>query len=106
MGNECMRGPPALLGTHCRAGVSGRPHRLLAAPAHAADQVQQGLAAWRINVSVSRVGSTRFYFEQRQLSEVVRASVHYFNTEDELQRCVDAVRQLAAAAAAAGTGQG
>lgn len=67
----------------------------------AADEVQQALAARRINVSVSRTGSSRYDFEQRGLAEVVRASVHVYLTEGQLQRCVDAVRQLAQAAAGA-----
>lgn len=63
---------------------------------HAADEVQQGLAAQHVNTSVSRIGSSRWDFAARQLAEVVRASVHYFNTEGEVQRCVEAVRHLAA----------
>lgn len=65
----------------------------------AADEVQQALAARRINTSVSRTASSRYDFEQRGLDAVVRASVHCYNTEEQLQRCVDAVRQLAAQAA-------
>jgi selenocysteine lyase/cysteine desulfurase len=61
--------------------------------------VQRALAAHHINTSVSRAGSTRFDFELRGISEVVRASVHYFNTEEELQRLLDAVAGLAAAGA-------
>ncbi|PRW58845.1 aminotransferase class V [Chlorella sorokiniana] len=67
-----------------------------------ADELQQGLAARHINTSVSRIGSSRWDFEARQLEAVVRASVHCFNTEEELQRCVEAVGQLAAAAARGG----
>jgi selenocysteine lyase/cysteine desulfurase len=36
------------------------------------------------NVSVSRRPSTRIDFENRGLHEVVRASVHYYNTDDEI----------------------
>lgn len=59
--------------------------------------MQQALAAQHINTSVSRAGSTRFDFEQRGIAEVVRASVHYFNTEGELQQLLRAVAGLAAA---------
>lgn len=59
-----------------------------------ADQVQQGLARQHINVSVSRTPSSRIDFEQRGLSEIVRASVHYYNTEEQLQRFLDAVGRL------------
>ncbi len=48
----------------------------------------------RINVSVSSIGSTRYEFEARDLREVVRASVHYFNTESEVHVLVDAVAAL------------
>lgn len=73
---------------------------------HAADEVQQVLAAQHVNTSVSRIGSSRWDFAGRQLAEVVRASVHYFNTEEEGQRCVEAVRQLAAAGKGGQLGSG
>lgn len=59
--------------------------------------MQQALSAQHINVSVSRIGSTRIDYERRGLSEVVRASVHYYNTEAELQRFLTAVAGLAGA---------
>lgn len=40
----------------------------------------------RVNVWYSDVDSTRLDMERRELSEVVRASVHYYNTEHELER--------------------
>jgi cysteine desulfurase / selenocysteine lyase len=54
--------------------------------------VQKALRARRINVST--VGRRSTPLEGRNLDLVVRASVHYFNTEQELQRLVDGVRQL------------
>ncbi len=50
----------------------------------AAEQVKELLARHRINVSVSRIPSTRLDMENRGLDELVRASVHYYNTTDEL----------------------
>ncbi len=44
-----------------------------------------------INISVSTVDFARFDFDARGLTAVNRASVHYYNTEDELTRFVDAV---------------
>jgi cysteine desulfurase/selenocysteine lyase len=67
---------------------------------YAATYVQQLLAAQHINVSVSRTGSSRFDFERRGLSEVVRASVHCYTTEEELQRLLNALGELPGAAAA------
>ena len=66
----------------------------------AASQVQAALERRHINVSVSRVGSTRLDFERRGLTEVLRASVHVFNTEQEIGRFLEAVAQVQAAAAA------
>jgi cysteine desulfurase/selenocysteine lyase len=51
-----------------------------------ADAVQRRLAAERINVSVSRLPSTLLDMEARGLRELVRASVHYYNTEEEIER--------------------
>lgn len=47
-----------------------------------------------INVSVSRCPSTRIDFEQRGLHEVVRASVHYYNTEEELDSLIYVLAHL------------
>ncbi len=49
-----------------------------------AGSIRQSLAAQNINVSVSRQRSTRLDMEARGLSEVVRASIHYYNSEAEL----------------------
>jgi cysteine desulfurase / selenocysteine lyase len=51
-----------------------------------ADDIQRLLAKARINVSVSRLASTRLDMEARGLSDLVRASVHYYNTEEEIER--------------------
>ncbi|HEY1294559.1 MAG TPA: aminotransferase class V-fold PLP-dependent enzyme, partial [Chloroflexota bacterium] len=44
--------------------------------------VQQRLAAQRINVTTSSRASTILDMDERQLDKVVRASVHYYNTEE------------------------
>jgi selenocysteine lyase/cysteine desulfurase len=55
-------------------------------------EVQRALAGRAINVTISTVASTRFDMETRGLSEVVRASVHYYNDEAEIDRFCEAVR--------------
>ncbi|KAL4425946.1 hypothetical protein ABPG75_009962 [Micractinium tetrahymenae] len=59
-----------------------------------ASEVQVALEQQHINVSVSRIGSTRFDFERRGLAEVLRASVHCYNTEEEMERFLAAVGEL------------
>jgi selenocysteine lyase/cysteine desulfurase len=49
------------------------------------------LRSQAINISVSTIDFARYDFEARGLDAVARASVHYYNTEDELTRLVDAV---------------
>ena len=48
--------------------------------------VATALVAHGINVSVSDGSGSLVSFQQRGLSAVVRASVHYFNTEQEIDR--------------------
>ena len=56
--------------------------------------VQAALREARINVSVSSIASTRLDMTARGLTELVRASVHYLTTDDEIARLTDAVRRL------------
>jgi selenocysteine lyase/cysteine desulfurase len=44
-----------------------------------------------INISVSTIDFARYDLGARNLDAVARASVHYYNTEDELERLTDAV---------------
>jgi selenocysteine lyase/cysteine desulfurase len=61
---------------------------------HEAGAVKQALGRQKINVSVSSASSTLLDMNARGLSQVIRASVHYYNTEDEIGRFVDAIRRL------------
>jgi cysteine desulfurase/selenocysteine lyase len=54
-------------------------------------EVQQQLAAKSINTSVSAVGSARFDLPRRGLPDLVRASVHYYNNDTELDRLIGAL---------------
>ncbi len=60
-----------------------------------ADRVQAELAARGVNVDVSQVADTRLDLEARGLDRMVRASVHYFNTEQELDRFCALIGELA-----------
>ncbi|MEV4013426.1 aminotransferase class V-fold PLP-dependent enzyme [Nonomuraea angiospora] len=54
-----------------------------------AEQIKNRLAGRSINVSVSRAPSTLLDMTDRGLPSVVRASVHYYNTEEEMDRLIE-----------------
>jgi cysteine desulfurase/selenocysteine lyase len=57
-------------------------------------EVKAVLGHAAINVSVVTSNSARFDMEERNLPDLVRASAHYFNTEDEAERLVAAVSRI------------
>lgn len=57
--------------------------------------IKAALQTERIHVSVAKVQATRFDLEARGIEAMVRASVHYYNTDDEVARFVEAIRRLA-----------
>ncbi len=63
---------------------------------HEPPAVKQALREAGINVSVTGVGSARLDFPERHLSELVRASVHYFNTDEEIDAAIETVAGMAA----------
>lgn len=56
--------------------------------------IEERLREKGINVSIALMTSARLDLEARNLSSLVRASVHYFNTEDEISRFVQAVKNI------------
>jgi cysteine desulfurase / selenocysteine lyase len=59
-----------------------------------ATTIRDRLRARGVNVSVTTATSTRLDFEQRGLPDLVRASVHYLTTDDELDRFVATLATL------------
>ena len=53
--------------------------------------IKTKLGAMKINVSVGQAKSTLYYMNKNQLTSVVRASVHYYNTEEEIGRLCNAI---------------
>ena len=62
--------------------------------AYTATQIQQMLSKKQINVSVTSRQSALLDMERKQLNQVVRASVHYYNTEGELSVMINALNKL------------
>ncbi len=56
--------------------------------------MRDALRAQAINTSVSGIGSARLDFAARKIDAVLRASVHYYNSEDEIERFCAAVEKL------------
>lgn len=56
--------------------------------------IKQELAKRGINVTVSTKVWTRLDMEARNIESLVRASVHYYNTEDEIERFCQAVCEI------------
>ena len=52
------------------------------------------LAKRKMNVLVSRAASTLLDMTRRGLAGVVRASIHYYNTTDEIERFCEAIAAL------------
>lgn len=59
-----------------------------------ARQISDRLRSQHINTSVSSASSTLLDYERRQLPDLVRASVHYFNTDDELDQLTQALHTM------------
>jgi selenocysteine lyase/cysteine desulfurase len=60
-----------------------------------AADIKRAMAAQSINVTTSSAASTRLDMDARGLDRVVRASVHYYNTDEEVERFCRALRALA-----------
>jgi cysteine desulfurase/selenocysteine lyase len=61
------------------------------------EQIPSRMAAEGISLNLSDIGDTRLDLEARGLERLVRASVHYFNSEAEIDRLCSVVAAMAAA---------
>jgi len=59
-----------------------------------AEQITPSLREQGINTSVAVLPSARLDLGRRNIDSMTRASVHYFNTESEVDRFVDAIRAI------------
>jgi len=57
-------------------------------------ELKERLGERQVNVTISGRDATRIDMEQRGLIEMVRSSVHYYNSEDELDRFVEVLRGI------------
>ena len=56
-------------------------------------QIKADLQAQGVNVSITSISSTRYDMEARGLTEMVRASAHYYNDVNDIDRLIAAVAQ-------------
>lgn len=59
-----------------------------------AAEIKTALASHKINVSVSDGSGTFVSFEKRGIKALVRSSLHYFNTVEEIDRFIDVLKRL------------
>lgn len=59
-----------------------------------AKEVRAKLAAKNINVHIGLAQATLYYMNRKGLDNIVRASVHYYNTEKEIERVCRELRNL------------
>jgi len=57
-------------------------------------KIKKALAAYKINVSTSKGSGSLVSFNARGITEVVRASVHYFNEESEIEYFVGILKKI------------
>ena len=60
----------------------------------APEDIRDHLAARNINVSVSRVASTRYDMESRNIDSLVRASVHVITTDEDIDALSEGIDEL------------
>jgi selenocysteine lyase/cysteine desulfurase len=59
-----------------------------------AADIAKRLATKAINVSVTTLPYAQLDLRARGLSSLVRASVHYFNTDNEIDRFAEAIKSI------------
>jgi cysteine desulfurase / selenocysteine lyase len=61
-----------------------------------AEAIRESLLKRNINVTVATKEATRLDMAPRGLDEIVRASVHYYNTDEEVEKFVEILHQITA----------
>jgi len=96
LGTELRRGLSELPGVDTfDLGTSRCAIVTAAVSGHTAADVADALSRQHINVSTTVPEHNQLDTEDRGVHPLVRFSPHYYNTEDEIRRCIDAVSELA-----------
>lgn len=87
---------PVRMGSHAQAGMRFKQCTLLLTSGDHRPRLTLALTVGLhvLQVSVSGAGSSRLDFTARGLQEVLRASVTYYNSEQELEVLVQALQEL------------
>lgn len=101
LADELRRGLQALPGLRLR-DLGQEPCGIVSftVEGHSSDQVRDFLAAQRININVSRAQSTLLDMTGRGISDLVRASVHYYNDTAEIAQLLEALADITSVAQA------
>ncbi len=59
-----------------------------------AEAIKSYLSDNKVNTSVTTTSSTRFDLEKRNIDELIRSSVHYYNNENEIDRFVEILKKM------------
>ena len=86
--NACHTSKGSACTTKASAAAASSPSPSTASPP---SKVQQHLSDRGVNVSVSLLDYARLDLPNRGLPDLVRASVHYYNTDDELDQLIRAL---------------
>lgn len=57
-------------------------------------RVKDELSKRKINIAISKRLYTLLDMESRHLEDILRASVHYYNTEEEVEKFIDAIKAI------------
>ncbi|MGK0173394.1 MAG: cysteine desulfurase/selenocysteine lyase, partial [Gammaproteobacteria bacterium] len=57
-------------------------------------EIKTSLQLRRVNVSVSAGSGNLVSYDRRGLTQTVRASLHYFNTETEIERFIEVLEEI------------
>ena len=95
LGQYCRRGLSALTAVHCHdTGKQQGGIVMFSVDQHSPESVRDYLAQHGVTVWVSSGPGGLIDFQKRNFDSLLRASIHYFNTESEIDRMINLLGDL------------